>query len=389
VADYRPTSLTASNACAPRRVSECFDVTIIPSKDGCTPKLPNQRQPQTDVAASKEPLGLIGWLIPERSLLRNIIDCVIGDVKVMTDRLTDQDGEIIGELLGSSVDQLAASSVQLDDVHLALCHARGAVLAVLQGDFGTTRCQLLRATAEVTLAPPARQDGQIVENRNDYLARAQQMAFDLVAAWVQGVIDCICRAFLPRCPDNPCDERVELACVTVKAGKILSICNHSCRKYAGAFPSTFYWMSLVPLIPLFARLLAMLCCRPDLLRKNSPLVNDLLPLLDQVDPSGTLRRKVVDKNFALPRRYVAMAAKFADTPVIPAISAQLERMAKPSAPAPSSSYDSAETNDLRAELAALRQEVSSLKTAMATSKPAKTATGGKVAKTKPAKPSNQ
>ena len=139
------------------------------------------------------------------------------------------------------------------------------------------------------------------------------------------MIDCICRAFLPRCEPDACDDRVEIACFSVKQGKILDICNHSCRRYAGAFPSTFYWMSLIPLVPLIGRMLAMLCCQPALLRRNSPLVNDLLPLLAMVDPTGKLGRAVTEDNFALPRRYLTLAAKFSDTPVLPALAARLNR----------------------------------------------------------------
>ena len=361
VAEYRPSTLVASNACAPRRVRECFDLALIPRKEPCDPRLPEQRDPQTG-ADGRQPLGLIGWLIPEKSLLRNTIDCVTRDVQVMTERLTDADSDVFSQLSSSSAADVAASDLELDAVHLAICHARAAVLEVLQDDHGTTRCQLLRATAEVTLAPPARSDGEVTENRADYIARAQQIAVDLLAAWVQAMLDCICRAFLPRCPDDPCDDRVELACISVKNGKILSICNHTCRKYAGAFPSTFYWMSLVPLIPLFARMLAMLCCRPDLLRRNSPLVNDLMPLLDSVDPSGKLRQAVVKDNFALPRRYVAMAAKFSGSPVLPRISDRLEQaagaLAEPKPKAPTAEQD---RDDLRKELMALKEEVNVLK----------------------------
>jgi hypothetical protein len=126
------------------------------------------------------------------------------------------------------------------------------------------------------------------------------------------MIDCICHAFIPQCDDDPCDDRVEVACVTVKGDKILRICNHSCRRYAGAFPSTFYWMSLVPVLPLIGKVLAWLCCRPELLRRNSPLVNDLMPALDAIDPTGRLRQAIVGNNFALPKLYIQQIAKTID-----------------------------------------------------------------------------
>ena len=358
VTDYTPPSHVASNACAPRRVQECFEVCLVPHKEPCAPEFPRPRDP-IGVTNNQQPLGLIGWLIPEKSLLRNILNCVIHDTTALTDGLSAQDTEVISRLGASDAATLAASDLSLDDVHLALCHARAVVLELLQDDGGATRCQLLRATAETKLAPPARgENGEGGENRADYIARAQDSLRDLVAAWIQGILDCICRAFLPDCPEPPCEDKVEIACLTVKGGQILNICNHSCRSYAGSFPAMSYWMSLVPIVPLFARLLAMLCCQPDLLRRNSPLVNDLMPLLDRVDPTGRLRTEIVKNDFELPRRFVGMAAKFADTPVLNVLSTQAEQLvARVLDPAPEVKPLRTEVEELRAELAELRSIV--------------------------------
>ncbi|WP_420011763.1 hypothetical protein [Tateyamaria sp.] len=200
VTNYKPSTLAASNACAPRRVRECFDVTLIPRKEPCAPSFTGQGRDTIGVA-DRQPLGLIGTLIPEKSLLRNILNCVINDVQTVTNRLTKQDTVVLSQLSGGTPSQLAASDLNLDDVHLALCHVRAAVLEVLQDDHGSTRCQLLRATAEVKLAPPATQTNTAEgENRADYIARAQQMSADLVARG--------CRQSLtvyagPSCPNAP------------------------------------------------------------------------------------------------------------------------------------------------------------------------------------------
>ncbi|MDJ0628980.1 MAG: hypothetical protein QNJ44_12030 [Rhodobacter sp.] len=375
VAEYRPTTLTASNACAPRRIRECFDVTLIPRKDPCRPRMPEFRDPQGSESVGLQSLGLIGWLIPEKSLLRNIIECVLRDVAVVTNALTAEDNAVFAQLATQTPTQLAAGSLQLDAVHAAICRARGAILEALQNDRGTTRCQLLRATADVTLPPPARDaNNEITEDRAEYFDRAKQRSADLVAAWAQAILDCICTAFLPRCPEDPCDDRVEIACVSVQGGKILSICNHTCRKYAGAFPSTFYWMSLVPVIPLFAKLLAMLCCQPDLLRRNSPLVNDLMPLLDRIDPTGNLRREVVKDDFAAPRRLAAMAVEFSKAPAEPTVVSQIERavtaLVRPPADEAGTTDETEkpDMDELHKELAALRADVDALKAVKDTGK---------------------
>ena len=356
-----PTSLAAHNVCAPRRVRECYEVELVARDESCAPRMWN-RDPQND---QRQPFGMLGWLIPAKSLLRNIMNCVVHDITALSERITGQDAETIGVLAGGDPSVLASSDLSLDAVHSAVCRARAVVLELLQDDFGTTRCQLLRATAEAKLAPPSSD-----ENRADYIFRAQGMLTDLLAAWVQSMIDCICRAFLPDCPEDPCDDKVEIACISVKAGKILSICNHSCRKYAGSFPAMNYWLSLIPLAPLFARLLAMMCCQPDMLRRNSPLVNDLIPLLDRVDPSGNLRAQVVKDDFAQPRRLVAMVARLADVPVTDAILAQVRRGAQMALnPEAAASGGNNNPQKLREEVRGLREELEVLKAAFAQAHP--------------------
>lgn len=342
------TASTANNSCAPRRVMECYDISLIPSDEPCAPTFGRFSQSLRD---DDNPLGLLDWLIPSGSLLRNILDCLLARFHAVADRINQQDRTILEQVVDNNV----GSQVGLDQVHAAVCHFRAAVVAALAADAGATRCQLLRAASEVTLAPPGQQ-----EDRDAYLAKAREAAMELAAAWMQMALDCICNAFLPRCAEDPCDERVELACITVKAGKIIAICNHSCRRYAGSFPATFYWMSAIPLIPIIARLLAMICCQPDLLRRNSPLVNDLVPLLDTIDPTGRLTRSVTADNFALPRRLLARVAEVSDTPVIPALVARIERAQERRSKPEAAVGGEGETAALRAEVATLRQDVQAL-----------------------------
>lgn len=371
------TAVTANNSCAPRRVMECFDISLIPSKEPCAPTFDRFKDGLND---EENPLGLWDWLIPKRTLLRNIIDCVLARYHAIVDRLSENDFQALSKLAQND------SSVPLDDVHAAVCHLRAAIVATLAADTRATRCQLLRAASEITLAAPGE-----AEDEEDYLEKAQDALKDLAAVAIQMILDCVCRAFLPQCEEDPCDERVELACITVKAGKIIAICNHSCRRYAGAFPSVFYWMSAVPLIPLISRLLAMLCCQPDLLRRNSPLVNDLVPALRAIDPTGRLGRKVMENDFALPRRVLRAAAKVSKTPVLPALAARIERgLAKreevrsgQEVTAAALKDDSSEAHATRAELAseaaALRREIAELRESIAGAKAtrgAKTDKGG-------------
>ncbi|KRC81834.1 hypothetical protein [Sphingomonas sp. Root241] len=362
-------TITANNSCAPRRVTECFDVSLIRSAEACAPTFDRFDRGSTD---DDNPLGNFDWLIPKRSLLRNIIDCILGDLAALQERMTDQElALVVGVAMGDPA-ELADEDPDLDAIHAAVCKFRGAVVSALASDSFPTRCQLRRAAGEVTLRAPTNDDEETLENRTEYIELAKEAATDLIAAFLQMLLDCVCHAFLPQCGENPCDDRVEIACVTVKAGKILSICNFSCRRYAGAFPSTVYWMSLIPILPLISRMLVMLCCQPDLLRRNSPLVNDLVPLLRTVDPTGRLGNAVVKNNFALPRRYLSVLTKAAKVPIIPAVVERLNRgVAKietkgetapvaVSTPFATKVEVAGEAAALRSEIVALRKEMAAM-----------------------------
>jgi hypothetical protein len=295
------TALTSNNNCAPRRLLECFDVGIAESPHGCQPTL-FERRPgddrQLDYAAS-----VLKTLIPDDSLLGRIVACLAAKIQPLAALDQRQTAILIALFAG------ATPPVPAAEIHAAVVRFRKIVMDLLADDDNPVRCQMRVVAGTIILPAPTVEEER---EQKHYTEQAREALRDLLAVWLQLMIDCICHAFIPQCDDDPCDDRVEVACVTVKGDKILRICNHSCRRYAGAFPSTFYWMSLVPVLPLIGKLLAWLCCRPELLRRNSPLVNDLMPALDAIDPTGRLRQAIVGNNFALPKLYIERLAKTVD-----------------------------------------------------------------------------
>jgi hypothetical protein len=357
------TNPASSNSCAPRRVIECFDVSAIKSKEGCAPTLENF----WGRTREGSPLGIFDVLIPAKSLLRKIVDCVFSDLKALDDSISSTEQNLLLVLTAASSANLAANSqISLSQTHALICKLKALLLDMLMDDDHPVRCQLKRTVGEIMLAAP-----QENTPRQAYFELAKAALKDLAAAFLQMLLDCICHAFIPQCEPDPCDDRVELACVTVKAGKILAICNHSCRRYAGAFPSTFYWMSLVPVIPLIARLLATICCQPDLVRRNSPLVNDLMPLLDRFDPTGKMRQVIAKDNFALPKRYAALAGILSKSKLTPLVADRITLMAEKAesgdkvtaAPKRGPNVSAADTDllALRSEVTAMRAEIEDLK----------------------------
>ncbi len=180
----------------------------------------------------------------------------------------------------------------------------------------------------------------------DYASRLQSGVYDTFALLLQYLLDCLCYNLLPSCPPTAYDDRVPLACVTVRDDTIVSICNFSCRQYAGAFPTIFYWLSALPIIPVIGTAVRALCCAPDLVSRVStrdpkptpvpaPVPNqpspeqpvgvvvgvqpqavagdnpsqpkasfmgsDLQSMLADLDPDFTLRRSLLESDFALPK----------------------------------------------------------------------------------------
>ncbi len=293
------TALSQNNNCSPRRLLECFDIGIVESPHGCMPTLFERGGDDRTPYAAK----VLQALIPDDSLLGRIVACLKAKIDALS-VLDQRQKTIILALFSGSNPQVSAS-----EMHTTVVRFRQVVMGLLGDDDHPVRCQMRVTAGTIILPAPTPLDER---DPASYTEQAREALRDLLAVWIQLIIDCVCHAFIPQCDDDPCDDRVEIACVTVKGDKILRICNHSCRRYAGAFPSTFYWMSLVPVLPLIGKLLAILCCRPELVRRNSPLVNDLVPTLDLIDPSGRLRRAVTDENFRLPRLYVEQIAKTLD-----------------------------------------------------------------------------
>jgi hypothetical protein len=296
VSSCSPTSAVQSGVgttigqCEPTRIVEGFTLDVCRDAPG--------------MCATIEPTrgeGLAGLLslVPEDSLLAKVIACISHLAGFVGKRVPAASRAALWPVLfytnaAEAQAQYSTAANQYD----AYCRLYQAIRALFREDPLNTRCALLDTLNKIDCPPPG-----VDEPAATYAARIQPSLYNLAGLLVQYALDCICEALLPPCPPAPCDNRLILACVTVKDDQIVRICNFSCRHYVGAFPSTYYWLSLVPIIPLIGYLVTLLCCRPDLVRAQSPLVNDFATLLDTFDPTGTARAAVFAGNFALPRVY--------------------------------------------------------------------------------------
>ncbi len=100
----------------------------------------------------------------------------------------------------------------------------------------------------------------------DYRSAVLEAFVNLFGGLLQYLKDCLCEHLLVKCPVCTPEDKLYLACITIKGGEVYKICNFSKRKYVHSFPTVEYWFSLVPVIPLIARTVEKYCCAvlPDM-----------------------------------------------------------------------------------------------------------------------------
>jgi hypothetical protein len=136
----------------------------------------------------------------------------------------------------------------------AVCQLYANVVDLYRNDPMRTQCVLPEELSTIDCSPqgPNESDSQFLTR----LSLALQQLVMLVLLYLR---DCVCYAVLPPVPGDACDDRVVLACVTVKDGVVTKVCNHACRRYAGSFVNREYWLPIGPVLSLLA---AKLCCFP-------------------------------------------------------------------------------------------------------------------------------
>src|SRR5258708_1414054 len=255
----------------------------------------------------------------EDTLLEKVIECVTSLYGFLDKKLPRSAYET---LLPLAFMEKIEEATSLDELYRSCCYLRQTVHELYKCDPLKTHCQTLDVLHEVCCEPPPGCDSSSEEvareARTTYVEQSCATLYNLLALLIQYVLDCICQALLPPCPEN--DDCLILACLTVRKDEIIDICNFCHRRYAGSFPALYYWLSLVPVIPLLAYAVERICCYDWLSLEFAQrqgeqkeaafcghLVNGLTSLLNSLDSSGSLREAIFANKFAMPRNY---AAKF-------------------------------------------------------------------------------
>lgn len=228
-----PAASTQPAACQPTRILEGFrlGLTCEPAKDD-------------------DDVDWIDLLAPSGSLLRRLIDCALDASALVQKYMTKTDLAFVFLIAEGKYDSIAPSLQ-----YTAVCHLRQAVIALYAKGGCNVRCEAARILGTLGVPSPGQDTSP-----GAYGQSVQPIVQSLATLALQYLIDCWCCAFLPSCDAGAMDDRLLLACVTVKDGRVLRICNLGPRQFAGAFPSIWYWLSIVPLVPLIRYLLEKLCC---------------------------------------------------------------------------------------------------------------------------------
>ena len=121
-----------------------------------------------------------------------------------------------------------------------------------------TRCQIESALNLIQVPAP---DGS-----DDYIDTLQETLGRLAIIIRAAAFDCFCNAFIPPCGPEPCDDKLILACVTVRDGKIITICHFGGRRQVVTFPVLYYWLSYFNIdktLDAIITFLGGMCCGTD------------------------------------------------------------------------------------------------------------------------------
>ena len=215
--------------CEPSRVSELYEFGVATLDGGCCDESLQDR---------------LGGTFPLQ-----VVECIKAIAPVVSKGMTKS--------MQTSALSLAfgAKATGGDNARDAICTLYQNVVDLYQRDPLHTECVLPEELFSVDCSP---YDDRVEtpEQYNQRLRAALEALVQLVLLYLR---DCICFALLPPCPPASRDDRVMLACVTVRDGRVVRVCNLSCRRYAGSFVNREYWM---PIGPVLSWLAALVCCFP-------------------------------------------------------------------------------------------------------------------------------
>lgn len=168
------------------------------------------------------------------------------------------------------------------------CRFRAALLELFGRD-RNVRCALIEHLQAIVCPSPTQPEGFARDWLRAFLA--------LIAAWFEGLKNCLCLALLPPAPVGTDDDRVPLARISIRARdcKVLSICNWTTeRPLLITWPTVRYWTDVLRFGRDLRETIERVCCNSlldifdDVLRDNpdQPGFAAPLPASGDLDAPG-------------------------------------------------------------------------------------------------------
>ncbi len=299
----KPKASAKKVACEPTRIFEQYRLGVVPEPESCARKRKKEIQLTEVIESGRDKTYLAGFggftiadflpagiakhpllallvaAAPDESILKRALHGAQDVMQFFLGRFTleelgmllaafrrcsrTRDGKATKENPGS--DNEVNAEPQDDHLYALCCRLRRALRDLYAANPLNVRCVPFDCPPCSETTPPPPDSTQPPGNTTPGGGSQLDSLCCLFDALLNYIVDGICMLFLPPCPPQPCEDRVILACVTIKDGKIVHICNHACRHYAGSFNSVEHWLSAVPMISLIGRLLREVCCSDDVL----------------------------------------------------------------------------------------------------------------------------
>jgi hypothetical protein len=89
-----------------------------------------------------------------------------------------------------------------------------------------TKCELIQQLNAINCPSAPNSDNDFPT----FVSQMQQAVLDTAELLMNLFINCVCYEVLPKCPTEVCEDRLLLACVTVRDGRVIRVC-HEPRSY--------------------------------------------------------------------------------------------------------------------------------------------------------------
>jgi hypothetical protein len=196
----------SAQTCEPQRIIEKFELGVV-----C---LPTETQTDDDqnplVQYILETLNKLGIHIP--------LECLL---KCFTD-LAAFAQELIAIVNMLSTDNAFTNRFEIER---RFCRLLERIRQYLMRET-LTKCELIQALNAINCPSAPNSDAGF----ETYVSQMQVALMATVELLVNLFVNCVCYEILPKCPPEVCEDRLLLACVTVRDGRVIRVC-HEPRSY--------------------------------------------------------------------------------------------------------------------------------------------------------------